>query len=246
MEVEFWVGIWKLIMDIMKNLLNNLVNIVFPNLCLACDHHPKALPSMYCTDCHFHIPLTDHFTQKENTVTKHFYGRVQLAHGAALYYMPEQSVVQQLIHKLKYEDRTEIGEKLGEVIGHEILSSPYFPAIDVIVSVPLSIKKQRQRGYNQCHYIAKGINEVLNVNLPKNLVIKTKETPSQTGFTRMERVNNVAGVFKITDPSQIANKHVLVVDDVVTTGATVESLCQCLLDSQVSTVSLVCIGAATS
>jgi ComF family protein len=227
-------------------MLNSLINIIYPDLCLACDHHPKALPSMYCSDCHFEIPMTDHFVQKNNTVTRHFWGRIPLAHGAALYYMPEKSIVHHLIHKLKYEERIEIGEKIGEVLGHKIKESPFFPPIDIIIPVPLSREKKRKRGYNQCQYIAKGVQEVLETKLPHNLVIKTKDTPSQTGFTRIERVNNVAGVFHITNPDLIINKHILVVDDVVTTGATVESLCLCLLEAKASTVSLVCIGAAQS
>ncbi len=230
----------------LQTIWNDFLQVIFPDLCLACESKPKSPSALFCSDCLFNLPLTDHFTQVDNAVTKHFFGRVDIVHGAALYYMTDDSHMHNVIHKLKYGDRTEIGIELGELIGKMIKKSPLFAPVSVIIPVPLTSRKKYKRGYNQCSYIAQGISNVLNVYQNDNIVHKIRETPSQTGLSRYERVQNVADVFEIMKPDKIRNQHILVVDDVVTTGATLESLCIAILAAGASSVSIATIGAAQS
>jgi ComF family protein len=230
----------------MKQWLRDLSHILYPDLCVACDARPKVRPAMMCPDCLYVLPMTDHFTSRSNTVIRHFWGRVEVTHAAALYYMPHESIVHEMIHRLKYKDKTYIGTALGETIGQQIKTSTLFPPIDLIIPVPLAPRKMIARGYNQCSFIAKGVHDVIGGRVNDHLVQKIRETPSQTGLSRFERVQNVAGAFIVKDKSKIQGLHVLLVDDVITTGATLEAISMVLFESGASTVSIVAIGAAES
>jgi ComF family protein len=233
-------------LDKLQTIWHDFIHVIYPDLCLACESKPKASPSLFCSDCLFYLPLTDHFTQSNNTVTKHFHGRVDIVHGAALYYMTDDSHIHNVIHKLKYGERTEIGIDLGELIGKQIKESSLFPPINLIIPVPLTKRKKYERGYNQCAFIAQGVSNILDTYYSDNIVRKIRETPTQTGLNRYDRVQNVANVFEISNPNKIKNQHVLIVDDVVTTGATIESLSNVILAAGASSVSIATIGAAQS
>lgn len=231
-------------MSTLSRLFENLFHTLYPDLCLGCNKQPKTRDSSFCTQCLHDLPYTDHFDVQPNVVYNHFKGRVPLNHAAAILIFTEGGIVQNLLHQLKYKGRREIGEIMGEIAGEKIKSSKYFKQIDVIIPVPIHPKKQLSRGYNQSTIFGRGIENIIHVPCIDNVLVKTKETKSQTGKSRTDRMYNVSDVFEMKDVQKVKNKHVLLVDDVVTTGATLEACCLQILETGASTVSVVSIAAA--
>lgn len=227
-----------------KTLGRDLIHVLFPDLCLACNKLPKTRDAAFCVECLHVMPYTDHFILKENEVTKHFRGRVNILHGAALLRFREGSIVQVMLHNLKYKKRKEIGEVLGEIAGKKLLDSPIFSVPDIIIPVPVHPKKVRRRGYNQSTIFGKAVSAAIHVALADDILIKETETTSQTGKSRTERVENVSEVFVLRKPEEISGRNVLVVDDVVTTGATLEACCLKLKDGGAKSISILSIAVA--
>lgn len=226
-----------------KTVLHDLFHTLFPDLCLACDRLPKVKSASFCVECLHRMPYTDHFKIKENRVTQHFKGRFVLHHGAAILRFSEGGMVQNMLHKLKYKGRVEIGEIMGKIGAERLLHSNLFSKPDIIIPVPIHAKKLKKRGYNQSTIFGKGLGFSLDIPISEDSVIKALETESQTGKSRSERVNNVSDIFVIKDPSVVKDKHVLVVDDVVTTGATLEACCIKVMEAGAATISILCIAA---
>lgn len=207
---------------------------------------PKAKSASFCAECLHNMPYTDHFMIKDNVVTNHFKGRIALEHGAAILKFREGSIVQNMLHQLKYKGRREVGEVMGKIGGDKLLDSPLFVTPDVIIPVPIHPRKVIKRGYNQSSIFGQSIGQALKVNFRDDIIIKTKESDSQTGKSRTDRVANVADVFEVKDQKMLAGKHVLIVDDVVTTGATLEACCMMAKDAGAARISILCIAAAES
>ena len=229
-----------------KSLWGDLVHVIFPNICLACNKLPKAKGAHFCVDCIHLMPYTDHFFISQNDVTQHLKGRVTIKHGAALLRFREGGIVQQMLHQFKYKKQRAIGEVLGEIAGHKMVESTLFEAPDVIIPVPLHSKKQLLRGYNQCKVFGDAIGQVAGVRCDDSILLKHKETTSQTGKSRTERIKNVSDCFTVAKPGELAGRKVLIVDDVVTTGATIEACCLILQNHGVSHISVLAIAATDS
>jgi len=234
----------KKVNSYLRELSNDLLHVMFPDLCLACRKLPKTRDASFCVDCLHIMPYTDHFFIKENDVTKHFRGRVTLLHGGALLRFREGGIVQNMLHQLKYKKRREIGEVLGEIAGRKFLDSPLFMVPDIIIPVPVHPEKVRRRGYNQSSVFGMAVGQVIGVPLSDHVLIKDKETTSQTGKSRTDRVVNVEEVFVLKRPDEINGRNVLLVDDVVTTGATLEACCLKLKESGAKSLSILTIAAA--
>lgn len=204
-------------------LLDDLISLFYPRLCLACSRHLPPKQQMICVHCRYKLPKTNFHLQRENPFTERFWGRLDLTSGAALYHFTRGGLTQQLIHKLKYQGQWEVGYQLGELYGNILKKSPFFEGIDVIVPVPLHPKKEHQRGYNQSDSFAKGIAEALRRPWMKNALKRSAYTDSQTTKSRLERLKNVLNVFSVHRSGVLEDKHVLLVDDVLTTGATLEA-----------------------
>jgi len=232
------------IADYINILANDFLHVLFPDLCLACRKLPKTRDASFCVDCLHIMPYTDHFFIKENDVTKHFRGRVPLLHGGALLRFREGGIVQNMLHQLKYKKRREIGEVLGEIAGRKFLDSPLFMVPDIIIPVPVHPEKVLRRGYNQSSVFGMAVSQVIGAPLSDHILIKDKETTSQTGKSRTERVVNVEEVFVMKRPEEIHGRNVLLVDDVVTTGATLEACCLKLKESGAKSLSILTIAAA--
>ena len=181
---------------------------------------------------------------KKNEVNNHFRVRVNILYGAELLRFKEGSIVQVMLHNLKYKKRKEIGEVLGEIAGKKLLDSPIFSVPDIIIPVPVHPKKVRRRGYNQSTIFGKAVSAAIHVALADDILIKETETTSQTGKSRTERVENVSEVFVLRKPEEISGRNVLVVDDVVTTGATLEACCLKLKDGGAKSISILSIAVA--
>lgn len=224
----------------------DLVNVLFPDICLACNRVPKTADSYFCTNCLTIMPYTDHFELKDNQVTRHFLGRITIKHGAALLYFHKNGLTQHILHQLKYKGKKDVGVVMGELAADKMKSSVLIGDLDIIIPVPIHPKKERIRGYNQSTVFGKSLANGLNLNFRDDVLIKVKNNPSQTGMSRTERIENVTGGFKVNLSEYVSGKKVLLVDDVITTGATLEACCSELLKAGAKEISIVCIAAANS
>ena len=207
----------------MKKLLSFLLQLFYPHQCLGCKSDFLRLDHLLCSRCIHQLPETGFFTKENNPVEKAFYGRIRLEQAAALYYFTKNSLVQTLMIQLKYRGNRDAGLFLGRMIGNAIRTSSRFTDIDYLIPLPLNPKKQFKRGYNQAELICKGISEVCSIPLLTEAVARKQFTESQTTQNRLARWLNMEGVFEVRHPEQLINKHILLVDDVITTGATLEA-----------------------
>jgi ComF family protein len=201
---------------------SDFIGLFFPKICASCDNPLVRNERFLCTKCLCELPKTNFQTNKENEVAKIFWGRVLLENATAHFYFQKGGHVQKLLHKLKYKNQKEIGIELGKIIGYDLAETP-FSFIDLVVPVPLHKSRLRKRGYNQSEYIALGISQVMGKPLDKKTLLRSIANPSQTRKHRYERWMNVDGIFNVNSFEKIANKHILLVDDVITTGATLEA-----------------------
>lgn len=229
----------------MLKYLEDALHLLYPRICMACFENTSEKPNVFCVKCIMDIQYTNHFEDQNNTFFQHFRGRVDLVYGAALIYFSEGSVVQKMMHNFKYESKKEIGTVLGRIAGEKIEDSIFFKNLDIIVPVPLHYKKQLRRGYNQSAVFGQAISEKTGIPIVIDNLVKVKETDSQTSKNRTERQINIRDSFNIQNERKFANKHVLIVDDVVTTGATIEACSGILLKIGASKISVLSMAEAT-
>ena len=215
----------------MKSLFTDLLNLVYPNLCLICGESLVRGEEMICLSCLRNIPKTNYHLEVDNTVEKRFWGKVPIYRGTSFFFFHKGSPFQKLLHALKYRDNKEIGFIAGKFAALDLLESDDFRTIDVIVPVPLHPKKFHKRGYNQSEWIANGLAKVLEKPVDSTHLIRIRENTTQTKKSVFERYKNTAGIFALTDLTVFQHKHVLLVDDVLTTGATLEACMQTLMDT---------------
>lgn len=225
-----------------KEYFSDFVSLMYPNLCAACGNALNHGEDVICLICEAKLPQTDFHLDENNPVAKHFWGRVNLKSASSFYYFNKGSRVQHLIHQLKYKSKTEVGIKLGKLYAYKLVESDSVKNVDVVIPIPLHYKKQKQRGYNQSDFIAKGVSEVLGKPFDIKSIIREHDNISQTKKTRFERWSNVENIFRIKNPENIKGKHVLLVDDVVTTGATLEACASLILNLPATSVSAVTIA----
>ena len=192
--------------------------------------------------CQYHLPKTKFHLDRENPFTDRFWGRVPINAGAALYYFAKGGRTQKLIHKLKYDGKRKVGIKLGNLYGRMLKESPYFHKIDLIVPVPLHPRKKQKRGYNQSDLFAQGLSEEMEIPRAPNALKRLEMTETQTKKSQAERFANVAEAFAVNDPKILKGKHVLLVDDVMTTGATMEACANQILSCEDTKVSMATIA----
>ncbi len=210
--------------------MQDLLSLMYPNLCAACSEQVPPRQEVICLRCQYKLPRTNFHQEKDNPFTERFWGRVPLESGAALYHFVKGGRVQDLIHRLKYEGRRDIGTQLGKLYGTQLRESPWFKGVELIVPVPLHPAKEHRRGYNQSALIAAGLSETMGVPWLRQGLIRAAFTETQTRKSRTERIANVARVFQIGNAAKLRGKHILLVDDVMTTGATLEACAEAILE----------------
>ncbi len=211
-------------------LWHDFLDLIYPRPCLACDEILGAAEKNFCTTCkHKLLPLDLHFF-KENVFTRHFWGRTDIFTGAALFTFGRSGLVQRMVHKIKYEGQTKVAVEMGRRMGELLVQSPYYRNIDFIVPVPLHSRKLKERGYNQSTLLAQGLTHFLKGEIKEDAVKRIVLTESQTKKNRRERIANVLSAFEPGDVAPLTNKSVLLVDDVLTTGATLEACALSLKD----------------
>jgi len=211
------------------NLALGLLHMTYPQLCVACGADVPGGQTCFCLPCRIKLSPSKMYLQRENEFTERFWGRLPLESAAAMYYFTRKSPIQRALHQLKYQNQPQVGVKIGREFGRLLLQSSVFQTIAGIVPVPLHPNKERLRGYNQSAMLAQGLAEAMGVPIITDALVRSLFTDTQTRKKRMERFENVEEVFAIQRPADLQGKHLLLVDDVMTTGATLEPCGQLLL-----------------
>lgn len=221
--------------------MHPLLHLLYPHVCEGCGQDLTRREEVLCLRCAGRLPATGFQLLEQNPVEKIFWGRVRLRHAMAGYYFGRHARLQRLIHQFKYRGRKDIALFLGRQLGLQLRQSNWWQEIDAVVPVPLNAVKQRHRGYNQAALLAVGVAGVLGCAMLPHVLSRTNVVTSQTHQGRPERWETVAMAFTLQKPEGIAGRHVLLVDDVLTTGATLEACARTVLaapDAAVSVCSL--------
>ena len=204
-------------------MFNTILNLFFPKVCYACSHLLTDNELHFCTNCRHNLPVSNYHFEKNNSVEKVFYGRVNLEQATTLLRFQKKGIVQHLLHNLKYRGHETISEVLGEWLGNELKTVEAYNNVDVVIPVPLHKNRLRKRGYNQVAKFGIEIAKALNAEYIDNVLIKITATKTQVFKKRISRWNNSNELFTITNKNLIVGKHILLVDDIITTGATIEA-----------------------
>jgi ComF family protein len=210
-------------MPLLKEIKESLLHLAFPHICEGCGSDNLQADHLLCLRCLSSLPSTNFHLHANNPIEKIFWGRIAVTSAAAQYYFTKESIIQNLMHQLKYKGNKEVGIYLGRLMGFAMAESNRFSFIDALIPLPLHQSKEHKRGYNQSTVLCEGISDVLGRPVLKNVVIRPEHTETQTKKGRLERWQNMEGKFELINPSAIEGKHVLLIDDVITTGATLEA-----------------------
>ena len=215
----------------MPNLWTRILDLIAPRSCAVCGNRLSITEHAVCTSCYLHLPRTTYqFTPYDNPMTQLFWGLSTVTHAAALLFYEPHGEVARLVYDLKYADRPDIGEDMGRMMAEEMRMAGYFDGIDAIIPVPLSPRRKRQRGYNQSEMLAQGISETMHIPVNTRALHRKHFQQSQTTLMRHQRQENVADLFVLGETDGLEGKHLLLVDDVCTTGATLTA-CARVLDT---------------
>lgn len=226
---------------------HRLLDLISPRLCVVCGHRLTVTEDVICAKCNFHLPRTDfHRDAYENEMAKIFWGRIPIERAAAFFYYEPHAEAANIIYDLKYRNHPEIGTVMGRMMAKELQLHGFFDGINEIIAVPLAKKRLRQRGYNQSGEIARGVSEVTGLPICKKAVRRSVFEGSQTSKDRWERNENVERVFELIDAEAIKGKHLLLIDDVVTTGATIIACVTQLMKAGGVRISVLSLGFAKS
>ena len=227
-------------------MFNYIIDLFFPKVCAGCHTILITNETVFCTNCRHELPLTQYHLDPKNEAVKKFYGKIAIEHASALLYFNKKGIVQELIHNLKYKGHEEIGTVLGnwymEDLKELILETPF----DVVIPVPLHPKKFRERGYNQVTTFGKALAKGLKINYNDTVLYRKKYSKTQSKKNLIGRSENIENIFDVLFTAENQNKHFLIVDDVLTTGATLEACSKALLKIPGAKISIVCMAMAHS
>lgn len=229
-------------MKALTGYLHDFVNLFFPEVCAACGSNLFKNEAVICTSCIYHFPYTTFIKDPQNAVARQLWGRFPFLQADAFLYFNKGGKVQSMMHELKYNNRPEVGFRLGELYGSTLLSSPDWIKPDLIIPVPLHPKKLKKRGYNQAEHIANGLSAATGIPVEPALLVRAIETETQTRKSRYDRYENMSEAFAISDESKVVDRHVVIVDDVVTTGGTFEGCAGALLKVPGSRISIAALA----
>ncbi len=230
----------------LRQLIQGLTHLFYPHLCEGCNKPLIANEWILCISCEAQLPETGNCTIPENETGLRFAGRIPYIYAASFAYFTDEGLLQHLIHGLKYKNKQDIGRYLGSIFGQQLNSSGWIKEVDMIVPVPLHPAKLAARGFNQSELIAAGISVATGIPVYNNILLRTRNTESQTKKSRSERVDNMKNAFCISENSNINGKHILICDDILTTGATIEACALTLSTEKSIKISIATIGIAVS
>lgn len=212
--------------------LSDILGVFYPTICLSCNVVLTNQEEILCTQCLYDLPLTNFIQTNNTTVEKIFYGRIKIEQAIALLFYHKGGITQKLIHQLKYKGHEEIGVFIGDWLGNEIQKYHFFNDVDFIIPVPLHKNRLKKRGYNQVSKFGKRLEFHMNTPFVEDVLIRTTNSETQTKKTRFDRWKNVNELFFLSDCELFKNKHILLIDDIITTGATIESCVNELLKAK--------------
>lgn len=204
-------------------MLQSLLHLFYPKRCSACDNELLSSEEVVCTSCRLEIPETHFHVYNDDSVQKVFYGRIKLENATALFFFEKKGPIQQMLHNLKYRGQKEISTYLGNWLGPQLAAIDNYTDIDTIIPVPMHPKKMRTRGYNQVEGFGKALAQHLHCDYEDQVLTKTTNTKTQVFKNRFLRSEKVLEAFDVVDTKSLSEKHILLVDDIITTGATLEA-----------------------
>jgi len=227
-------------------MFESLINLFFPKVCSGCSSFLVSNENVICTVCRHDLPLTNHHLNSENDAFKKFYGRIPVIHTSALFYFHKKGIVQELIHNLKYKGHEEIGGILGEWYAEDLKNIDLLKSVDEIIPVPLHPKKLKERGYNQVTAFGEALSSSLNIDYNDSLLIRNVYSKTQSKKNLLGRTEGIETIFDVSFTEKDHNKHFLLIDDVITTGSTLEACSRALLKIPGAKISVVCMAMAQS
>ena len=231
-------------MTSIKDIFNSFIDTLFPRICPVCNNVLLSHEKHICTKCRIDIPITRYHMQEFNAMEQLFAGKTPIEKAVGYFFYEKGNPYSNILHNIKYRNNPQLGQYVAKLFAQELLSRDIFRDIDCIIPVPLHHRKKIQRGYNQSEYIAKGFSEVFNIPVHNNIIIAHKSHESQTNKGIYERWLNTQNIFSAQDTQVLENKHVLIVDDVVTTGATLLSAALTIASVPNIKISLATLGVA--
>ncbi len=231
----------------MKKLLpflQNFLSFFYPRLCLSCENALYQHEAIVCLDCQLHFPETGYHLYHDNPLNQTFLGRVKTEAVASLFFYRKGGGIQQLLHALKYRGKKEVGTYFGEYYGKLLKKSELFDQTEIIIPIPLHPKKLKKRGYNQSEAIAEGLSCGMNLPYETQAIVRQTFTDTQTKKSRINRWENVKDVFEVADPLRLQGKNILLCDDVLTTGATLEAAAKKILEIEGTKIWIVTLASA--
>ncbi len=231
-------------MRYLTDLWDDFLSLLFPRICCGCGTSLVRNEAIICTQCYIEIPRTNFHLQPENPVAQLFWGRCLIEKASAFSYYTKGSRIRRIIHKLKYDGLKEAGTLFGKIYGRSLKESGFLEDIDLIIPVPLHPSKKRRRGFNQSGCICSGLSEVSRIPVDNKSLLRVSRSDTQTRKSRYERWLNVEGIFEVRSAGAIEGKHILLVDDVITTGSTIEACAIELLKVKGVKVSVVALAVA--
>ena len=223
-------------------MLKNLIKLFFPKICVGCSTLLLDRETIICIGCRHELPLTNHLLDNNNEAVKKFYGRVPVIHASSMLYYHKQGVVQELVHALKYKNQQNIGSFLGDWYAEVLKEAPFLKTVDCIIPVPLHLKKIKKRGYNQVNTFCESISKAFNINYNTTLLTREVYGISQSKKSLNNRNTLAENTFKVNLNTNYNHKHFLLIDDVLTTGATLEACAKTLLKIPNTSVSIITIA----
>lgn len=225
-----------------NNLLRELLHLFYPNVCVICGSELLSGEEGACLQCLYKLPKTHNFSEPDNDAEKLMAGRMPFERIASYCVYTKGGTLPPLIHHLKYRHKHSIGLLLGRMFGKDLKGSEFIHSVDLIVPVPLHPKREKARGYNQAEIIANGLSETTGLPVSANNLIRIVYNPTQTKRSKTQRWENVKDIFKVADPQLFEGKHLLLVDDVITTGSTLEACGIALQECKGLKISIATLG----
>lgn len=231
-------------MTSIKDIFNGFLDTLFPRICPVCNKVLLSHEKHLCTKCHIDIPRTRYHLQDFNAMEQLFAGKTPIEKAVGYFFYEKGNPYSNILHDIKYRNKPQLGQHVAKLFAQELISQDIFKDIDCIIPVPLHHRKKTQRGYNQSEYIAKGFSEVFDIPVYNDIIVAHKSHESQTNKGIYERWLNTQNIFSAHDTQTIENKHILIVDDVVTTGATLLSAALTIASVPGIKISLATLGVA--
>jgi len=230
----------------MLKFISAILDLVYPVVCLNCGRSLVINESIICSFCGLKLPFTNFHRDSENEMMKALWGRVEIDFATAYLYFRKEGITQKILHQIKYKGKNDFGVNLGRGFGNHLRNTPFISGTDFLIPVPLHDSKLKSRGYNQSALICEGLSLALNIPVIQNNLVRVSFTDTQTRKGRFERWLNVSQKFELTDPKMFEGKRILIIDDVFTTGATIEACCQVFKEINGISIGIATLAVATN